>query len=140
MRYVDTSVLVAALTREARTQELQNWLGTQTAGELLVSEWVITEFSSALSVKLRNGQLAARERSDALAVFNQIIEDSFLVAGVERSDFRAAARLSDHYATGLRAGDALHLAVAASNGATIFTLDRTLVSAADALGISAELV
>lgn len=42
MFYVDTSVLVAALTRESRTAEAQDWLATQPAGQLAVSDWVLT--------------------------------------------------------------------------------------------------
>lgn len=61
-------------------------------------------------------------------------------APITRLDFRTAARFADQYATGLRAGDALHLAVAADHGVRIGALDRTLVSAAEALGVSAALV
>jgi len=48
--------------------------------------------------------------------------------------------LADQYTTGLRAGDALHLAVAYNHGARVRTLDQTLVTAAGALGVSAELL
>jgi predicted nucleic acid-binding protein len=44
MRYVDTSVLVAALTRETRTTAMQDWLAAQTPGELAISDWVVAEF------------------------------------------------------------------------------------------------
>jgi len=40
-------------------------------------------------------------------------------------------------ALGLRAADALHLAVAAEHGETLVTLDRTLLQAARAVGIDA---
>ncbi len=53
--YVDTSVLVAALTHESRTGEMQEWLAAQPVGGLAISDWVMTEFSAALSVKLRTG-------------------------------------------------------------------------------------
>ncbi|HMM46331.1 MAG TPA: type II toxin-antitoxin system VapC family toxin [Candidatus Macondimonas sp.] len=140
MLYVDTSVLVAALTREPRTPEIQDWLAAQPAGQLAVSDWVVTEFSAALSVKLRLGHLTPLDRAEVLAVFAELVEGSFAVLAVSRLDFRTAARFADQHATGLRAGDALHLAVARNHGARIRALDRRLVTAAEALGVSAVLL
>lgn len=112
MIYVDTSVLVAALTPEPRTAQMQDWLAAQPAGQLAVSEWVVTEFSAALSVKLRTGRLMSHDRAEALAVFTEMIDTSFHLWAVSGHEFRLAARFADQYMTGLRAGDALHLAIA----------------------------
>lgn len=136
MRYLDTSVLVAALTREAKTSAIQTWLAEQVTDELLISDWVTTEFSSALSIKLRTGQIDARQRAEALAVFNQLATESLGVLPVSASCFRTAARFADQHALGVRAGDALHLAIAADRGATLCTLDRRLIDAGAALGVS----
>jgi predicted nucleic acid-binding protein len=111
MLYVDTGILVAALTREPATGRMQAWLADQAAGMLAISEWV-------------------------LAVFTALVEASFQVLPVSGQDFRAAARLADQHATGLRAGDALHLAVASRHGARVRTLERGLAAAAEALGVS----
>ena len=135
MLYLDTSLLVAALTNETETQRMQNWLGEQEVDELAISGWVATEFSSALSIKLRTGQISAAHRADALALFARLGTDSLTVVAVSRLQFRTAARFVDQYELGLRAGDALHLAICADHGATLCTLDRRLGEAGPAVGV-----
>jgi len=140
MLYVDTSVLVCALTNEDRTEAVQDWLAAQSAGELVISDWVTTEFSAALSVKARRQQLSPVQRAEVVATFSELVDASFVELAVSRTDFRTAARYADPHETGLRAGDALHLAVAANHGARIRSLDRAMVAAAGSLGISAGLI
>lgn len=140
MHYVDTSVLVAALTRERRTAEIQKWLADQPLGELAISDWVMTEFSSALSIKVRMGALEASHRGDVLASFGEMIERTLVILSVSPLDFRTAARFADQHDTGLRAGDALHLAVAANHGGKVQSLDQGQVEAARRLGVSASLL
>jgi hypothetical protein len=53
------------LTNETETQRMQSWLGQQDVDELAISDWVATEFSSALSIKLRTGLIRAAHRADA---------------------------------------------------------------------------
>lgn len=140
MLYLDTSVLVAALTNEAETGRMQSWLARQPADELAISDWVATEFSSALSIKLRTGQIGATHRAGALAMLTRLATDSFTVMPISRSQFRTAARFADQLALGLRAGDALHLAICADHGATLCTLDRRLSDAGSGLGVKTMLL
>lgn len=137
--YVDTSVLVAALTLEIPTLRVQSWLSQQPSDTLLSSEWVGTEFSAALSIKLRTGNINASYRDEVLKKFERLSLDTFVVVPIVTSHFRTAARFANRYATGLRASDALHLAVASEQGATIVTLDKKLALAATALGVAAHL-
>jgi predicted nucleic acid-binding protein len=138
--YVDTSVLVAALTNEAETSRMQAWLGEQEPDDLAISDWVTTEFSAALSMKLRTGQIEATHRADALTMFTRLIADSFIILPVSGVQFRTAARFADHSVLGLRAGDALHLAISADHGATLCTLDRRLSEAGAMLGVKTILL
>ncbi len=138
--YIDTSVLVAALTKEAETGRMQTWIAAQAPGALAISAWVATEFSAALSMKLRARDIDVAHRANALAAFATMCEQSFDVFGVSVVNFRTAALFSDQAQLGLRAGDALHLAVCAEHGADLCTLDRRLSAAASAVGVKATLL
>jgi uncharacterized protein len=135
MLYVDTSVIVSALTNEADTALSQIWLTRQETSELTISDWTTTEFASALSIKLRSGALGADHRSAAVSAFTRLCVESLRTLPVEREDFRAAARFADQSELNLRAGDALHLAICANHGASLCTLDRRLAEAAPRVGV-----
>jgi predicted nucleic acid-binding protein len=140
MLYLDTSLVVAALTSEAKTYPVQAWIDNQEPDQLAISEWVATEFSAALSIKLRIRRIEADDRAAALARFAMWCAESLAILPVSGLHFRTAARFADQYALGLRAADALHLAVCADNGATLSTLDRRLSEAGSALGLKTTLL
>jgi len=140
MLYLDTSIIVSALTDEPDTTRMQTWLDRQRQGELAVSDWVITEFSAALSIKVRTGHTTPPFRARALSAFAELVGNIFVVWPVSRSHFSSAARFAEQYMLGLRAADALHLAVSVDYGATLCTLDRKLAEAGEALGTKVLLV
>jgi uncharacterized protein len=140
MLYLDTSVVVCALTNEADTAAVQTWLSRQDVQDLTISDWVVTEFSSALSIKLRTGQLGPEHRASALAAFTRLASETLGILPVDRASFRTAARFADQHAHGLRAGDSLHLAICADRGATLCTLDRRLGEAAPLVGVGSVLL
>jgi predicted nucleic acid-binding protein len=140
MLYLDTSLLVAVLTREIKTAIVLAWLGNQEPAELAISEWVATEFSAALSIKLRTGQIEANDRAGALAKFAGLCAESLAILPISDIHFRTAARFADQHGLGLRAGDALHLAICADHGAALYTLDRRQSEAGSVLGMSTTLL
>jgi hypothetical protein len=93
-----------------------------------------------MGIKLRAGQIRLEQRAAALAMFNKLVAESFTVLPVTGGQFRAAAKFADQHSLGLRAGDALHLAVASEHGATVHTLDQRLADAGPALGVPAQLL
>jgi uncharacterized protein len=140
MRYLDTSVLVAALTNEPDTRRVQQWLGAHRPESLAISDWIGTELSSALSIKLRSGHIGPAHRAAALAMFARLCDDSFTILPVVRTHFRTAARFADQFGLGVRAGDALHLAICAERGAELCTLDRRIAAAGPVLGVQTEMI
>jgi uncharacterized protein len=136
--YVDTSVWVAALSNEAATARAQSWLAECMPGELHISDWVLTEFSSALAIKLRTGQLDEQQRAIVATEFSALIESSIVTLPVGRDDFRTAGHYCNHPKTGIRAGDALHLAICANHGLTMITLDKTLKQTGTKFGVASN--
>jgi predicted nucleic acid-binding protein len=138
--YADTSVLITALTDEARAKEVFVWLESPAArlGGIMISDWTITEVSSALSLKVRVGAIDEARRVAAIALFERMIDESLVVAPIAHSTFRAAARLAGQPGLALRAGDALHLAVAVEQGVAVCTLDRAMATAAASLGVKLD--
>jgi uncharacterized protein len=140
MLYIDTSVFVAALTFEPESSRIQAWLASQNVDDLVLSEWVITEFSSALALKLRTGQLELVHRNRALAAFTDLVRNSLKVLKINSTHFRSAAKIADQYTLGIRAADALHLALTIGDGATLCTLDRRLAEGGRAVGADTRLL
>ena len=135
--YLDTSLLVSALTNEERSAQVRDWLAAQAGDSPAISDWTAAEFSAALSVKMRMGRIDEAQRAAVLATFAELSEVSFERLSFDVRYFAVAAALADRYRLGLRAGDALHLAIARSHGARIASLDRKLIEAALALGVEA---
>ena len=136
MIYVDTSAWVALHVSEVHTVQMQDWLETQEIGELSCAEWVKTEYASALSLKRRRGDLNAENFTQAHRAFAEICVAGPAWLDVLAEDFLAAAGLCADPQTSLRAGDALHLAVALRSKCEGFlSLDAVLNENARRLGL-----
>lgn len=126
MVYVDTSVLVALLTNEAAASRITQWYSEETR-PLISGDWCVPEFASALALKQRTAQLTQKQGNIAWKVFTGFCSSALRLLPLERDVFAKAAQLVRASHTGLRAGDALHLALALHLEAEAFlTLDSVL--------------
>ncbi|HKM65275.1 MAG TPA: type II toxin-antitoxin system VapC family toxin [Acidisphaera sp.] len=136
MLYFDTSFLVPVILPEATSDKVVAFLSGLRSEECTVSHWTSVEFSSVIAREVRIGGLDRRAAAQADAEFEAMVEASFAILPVDADDFELAKRYLGRYETGLRAGDALHLAIAANHRATaIYTLDKTLLKAGKTLGL-----
>lgn len=138
--YLDTSIVVSALVTEPASTAVVAWLAERTTTRLAISDWVVTEFSAALSMKLRSRTLDAEARERALAVFGDLLSGELECLSITPESFRLAAAFANRSETGLRSGDAVHLAVAAVYGIKLCTRDRRLAEAGAGLGVLTEFV
>ena len=139
-RYLDTSLIVAALVRESGTEAAKAYLSAARDEFLIASRWVITEFSSALALKVRIGTITEAEQAAALAMFRRFSSARLRLVDVEAKDFDTAGRLCDQISAPLRAGDALHLAVCKRTGARLATFDEGMATAATWHGLPRDLL
>jgi len=137
--YLDTSVVVALLTREERSTQALEWL-EQCRETLISSDWLITETHSALSIKQRHHGLSPQARQAAAEQFERLLRGGIELRSLDRGRFRQAAELLQNPELGLRAGDALHLAVALhSRCSRLASFDGRMLLAGTALGLSSAL-
>lgn len=126
MLYVDTSVLVALCTQEAKTSDALKWYENCT-DEMVSAAWCVTEFASAMGLKQRTGQLNEEQAQAAWVLFERVCANDLQLLPVDTMTFHKAAVLTMKSAAGLRAGDALHLACAMEAKAKrMVTLDVVL--------------
>ena len=135
MIYVDTSVIVPLLVTEPKTDTVTAWFAD--LRDIPVgSDWLLTEFSSALSMKLRTGSLTDANAKQVRKEFELLADGGLKIVPVSRDAFRQAAKLAQQHGHGLRSGDSLHLAVALELGAShMATLDGTLAANAKRNGM-----
>lgn len=135
MIYIDTSALGAIFFREPGAADLVARLEQQRKARLMISAWTLTEMASIGGIKQRTGAIDASTRQQALANFQRFASANLGMTEMEPGDFRTAAVFIET-PIALRAGDALHLAVARRLGACIASLDRRLCEASETLGLA----
>ncbi len=130
MLYFDTSFLAPLVLPESTSDKIAAFVRRLPVEELTVSHWTRVEFSSLIARDVRMSVLDAAAGARADARFEAMVDASFVVLLPNADDFGLAKRYLGKFNTGLRAGDALHLAIAGNRqAAAIYSLDKGLLMA-----------
>jgi len=139
MFYLDSSVAVAMIVNEPHSARVDAWLSARAGEEIALSRWVETEVAAALSGKVRRQRGDERLLAEARSRFLEVVRSSRRLP-IFAGHFDLATRFAFQPESGLRSGDALHLAIAAEAGATLCTLDRRQADAGAILGVPCEAI
>ena len=136
MLYFDTSILTPLVLPEATGGAVEAFMRNIATDGWSTSQWTLVEFASLAAKHFRMGSIRADEARDAIARFDGLVTSSFKLLLPTAEDFTLAKRYLGQFETGLRGGDALHLAIALSNGArVVYTLDKPMLKACGMLKI-----
>ena len=136
MVYLDTSFVAPLVIAEDASDAVEAFVLKLKPGELATSMWTRVELASLVARRLRMGQLSGSAAAAVRREFDRILGESFDILLPAAADFATAARYLEIPKSGLRAGDALHLATAANRGARkILTLDKGFVRAGNMLNL-----
>lgn len=132
---VDTSALVALIVNEPHSAAVAAWYAGS-GDEWVCAAWCVPEFASVLSIKQRTGPPSAEQVGQAWERFERLTAADGVLMPVSEAAYRRAVALVMDPASGLRAGDALHLACAVDARAHApATLDTVQTQAARRLRI-----
>jgi hypothetical protein len=126
MIYVDANIFVALCTTEQKSDAVDKWHDSSSA-KMISSTWTFTEFSSALSLKVRTNQITEKQSREAWKKFDTLCQNDIELMHFESKTYYSAGILVINSKSNLMTGDALHLAAAKSFKAkSIVTLDKGL--------------
>lgn len=100
-----------------------------------VSDFASAEFCSAVARRVRMAELTAAQGGHLLNVYDGWIAANAEPLGVEPADVRVASTFVRRFELGLRAPDALHVAVCHRLELPLFTFDERQAAAAERLGV-----
>ena len=136
MIYFDTSFLTPLFRPESTSKALGKFFRETGQIGLATSQWTRAEFSSLIARDVRMKIIDAARAETLENRFEAELAQSFTLIAPAIGDFEICKRYLQRYETGLRAGDALHLAVAKRNNAdAIYSLDDRMIRAGKLLGL-----
>ena len=139
VHYIDTSFLAPYYLPEAASSAVESKLRNLPEGSLLITPLVRAEFASLLSRKVRAREMDETDARRAMNALDRHLNlGSLRMINIMGRDFAQATEWIMTMKYPLRAPDALHLAVAARQDAVFWTLDKSLGSAANQLGLESR--
>ena len=134
--YVDTSVLVAYYCPEPLSDKAEKFLTSHP--QPAISALTDLELFSAVSRKVRERGISERDAKRIMATFVSHTDNDFYnYIPVQQHHYRLARDWIYLFKWGVKSLDALHLAIASSEGLTILSADRNLIKSAEAMGLTA---
>ena len=136
MRYFDTSFLVPVWLPESTSEPIIEFLRNLQQEDWTVSHWTRVEFSSTIARHVRMRIIDAETAHRVNLNFDIMIGNHFEVFLPSHDDFDRAREYINYFETGLKAGDALHLAIAGNRGVNaIYSLDKSFIAAGKVVGL-----
>jgi uncharacterized protein len=132
--YLDANVMVAAVLKEPFTARVKTLVNAN-PGELLTSDFAVAEAVSAISRSVRTRRLTRREGEAALSFMDKWMPTFATLTDFETADIRAATAILRTFDLGLKAPDAINVAIAQRHKAELATFDVRLAAAARKLGV-----
>jgi uncharacterized protein len=137
--YVDTSVLAAYYCPEPLSARAQRVL--QGEPDLAVSSLVEVELASAMARKVRTREISEADGRRLYTAFRSHLEQGMYTRlAVQSSHFAKAQEWLATFRVPLLTLDALHIAVAATEGVNLLTADTALARACTKVGVRVRLI
>ena len=138
--YLDTSVLYDFYVRGSRSKQVQVFLN-QHAGNLAISLWGETELFGALGRRVRDGILPPNLAERSAKRYQQHVQQGlYRVYALEQKHLRVASSLTRQFTLGVKAADALHLALIQAEGLELVTSDAGMARVAMDMGLTSTLI
>lgn len=136
--YLDASVVIPMLVREAGSAAVDDLIGQLTEPPI-ISSFVIGETASAMTRLVRMEKLTASDARERLADFDRWVVLDANVVETEPADIRLASLYVRRFELGLRLPDAIHIAMTQRLDAVLVTLDVRMAGAASALDMAIKI-
>lgn len=139
MLYLDTSVIVAYYCPEPLSEKAEAFVRSKES--VSVSRLAELEMFSVVSRKIREKNLTKGDGTRIFATFISHLNSSlYTIVSISDDHYRLARDWIGLLNNNLRSLDALHLAVASSEGMIVVTADLRLARSAETLGVSSILL
>lgn len=125
---------MSLLASDAHTERVAAFF-TDDGRHIAISDFGALELASAIGNRLRSGTLSGDEAAMILAEFDSWHPDACTMITMASEDMTMATAIVRRFDLGMRAPDALHLAMCVRSGADLLTYDAAQAKAAAALGL-----
>lgn len=134
MNYLDASAFVSPFVADRHTAAIRGFLRAErpTVG---ISDFASAEFASAIARRVRMARLTAEQGGHLLNVYDGWTAANAETLEVEPADVRVASAFVRRLELGLRAPDALHIAICHRLELPLLTFDERQATAAGRLGV-----